>query len=90
MTQHTPGPLSPHTRKLQFAKFGLAEDPIGQHVVMPNGSIREVYDTYYREVPSAIMLKVRSINREIHEEISAHVADILDRAWRDVEGESNV
>ena len=73
--------MSTHTRRLRFTKFGLAEDPRGQHVLMPNGSLREVYETYRREYPSAIMLKVRSFNREITEEIAAGAAVILDRNW---------
>jgi hypothetical protein len=48
---------------------------------MPDGSLREVYDVYRREMPAAYMLKVRSFNREIQEEIAASVACILDRSW---------
>jgi hypothetical protein len=48
---------------------------------MPDGSLREVYDVYRRECPAAFMLKVRSFNREIHEEIVAGAAHILDRSW---------
>jgi hypothetical protein len=29
--------MSAHTRRIKFGKFGLAEDPRGQHVLMPNG-----------------------------------------------------
>jgi hypothetical protein len=72
-----------HTRVIKFGKFGLAEDPIGQHVLMPDGSIREVYGTYRREFPSVVMLKVRSFNREIVDEIAAGSAKILDRSWEE-------
>lgn len=73
--------MSAHTGRLKFGKFGLAEDPRGQHVLMPNGTLREVYDFYRREFPAAYMLKVRSFNREIVEEIVAEAAQILDRSW---------
>ena len=72
----TPAP----TRAIQFNRFGLAEDPVGLHVVMPNGALREVYGTYIREETSAVVvLKVRSFNREILEEITAGSARVLDR-----------
>lgn len=69
------------TRRLRFNKWGLAEDPIGQHVLMPNGAVREVYACYRRETPACVMLQVRSFNREVCEEIAAGAALILNRAY---------
>ena len=71
-----------HTHSIRFSRWGLAENPLGLHVIMPDGSLREVYETYRREFPSAIMLKVRSFDREILDEITAGAARILDRAWK--------
>lgn len=70
-----------HTRRIKFTKFGLAENPIGLHVVMPNGSLREVTGCYHREMPAAYVLQVRSFNREIVEEIAAAVVHVLDHSW---------
>jgi hypothetical protein len=73
--------MSTPMRRLRFSRFGLAEDPTHAHVVMPDGTLREVYGIYRRESPQAIMLKVRSFNREILEEVAASAVHILDRTW---------
>ena len=73
-------------RLLKFGRWGLMENPIGAHVVTNDGKLREVVAVYHREHPRAVMLTVRSFNREIVEEVSASSVKVLER---DVEGESN-
>lgn len=82
-TGRTPGcrrRVTAETRGIRFTKYGLGEDPTGLHVLMPSGALREVYAVYWREgPPAAIMLCVRSFNREIHEELAAGAARVLNR-----------
>lgn len=54
-------------RRLQYGKFGLAEDPVGLHVVMPwkgRELLGEVMDMYRSEPTGSIHLAVRHFNRE--------------------------
>ena len=70
----------PPPRLLRFSRWGLAEDPIGGHVVIGN-ALLEVTGTYRREVPNAIMLKVRHLNGDDHHDVAASAVRILERTY---------
>lgn len=70
------------TRLIKFTKYGLAEDPTHAHIIMKlNGQERlaEVTGFYYREFPSAFMLKVRHFNGEPMADVAASAVRILIR-----------
>lgn len=67
-------------RRIRFNRWGLAEDPRGYFVCYQQGGrtvLREVVETYRREVPLAIMLRVRSFNREIVEDVAASFVHVI-------------
>jgi hypothetical protein len=70
------------TRKLQFSKYGLSEDPRGLHatwVIKGRRYLADILGAYYCEVRGVIMLKVRHFNGEPLPDISARFVDVLVR-----------
>jgi hypothetical protein len=68
-------------RRLRFNRWGLTEDPRGYFVRYPKGdgfALREVTEVYRREFPPAVMLKVRSFNREIVEDVAAGYVEVIE------------
>lgn len=64
ITTHTD---TPNVTKFQVGRWGLKSDPRGAHVRMEwqgRMLLGEVVETYLREVPSGIMLKVKHFNGE--------------------------
>ena len=67
-------------RRLRFGKFGLLEDPRGYFIrykTRDGYALREVTGVYRREEPPATMLKVRSFNREIVEDVAAGCVEVI-------------
>lgn len=62
----------------------MAENPVGQIVVDDSGQLYEVVETYRRESPSAIMLRVRYFNRETAPDIAAGAVKIVPSHYHEV------
>jgi hypothetical protein len=66
-------------RRLKFTRWGLAENPVGAHIVTEGGKLYDVVGTYRRELPAAIMLQTRHFNGEPGPDIAASAVYVLER-----------
>lgn len=73
--------------KAKFTKHGIKHDYRGAHVAYSIGGrtyLGTVTDCYRRELPSAIMFRVRHFNGEEAPDVAAAAVDILERDYEDV------
>lgn len=72
-------------RRLERGRFGLKENPIGMIVQMPfDGPLREVIGVWRRDGYACLtMLKVRSFNREVVEDVAASIVWVVPRPWEE-------
>lgn len=67
-------------RRLRFSRWGLAEDPRGYFIrykTTDGYALREVVDVWRRESPPAVMLRVRTFNRELTEDVAAGAVEVI-------------
>lgn len=67
-------------RRLQFGRFGLKENPVGaivRYQTREGYALREVTGVYHRESPAGFMLRVRSFDRTLSEEVSAGAVELI-------------
>ena len=67
-------------RRLQFNRWGIAENPIGLQVRWTIGErtyLADVTGVYRREHPSAIMLQVRHFNGEPMPDVAASAVEVI-------------
>lgn len=70
--------------RVEFGRWGLKHDYRGAHVTWTIGErkyLGTVVDIYRREVPAAIMFKVRHFNGDDAPDVPAGVVDVLEREY---------